>query len=282
MNLVIVSGLSGSGKSSAINILEDLGYYCVDNLPPQLISTFLNLCKKSSTKIEKVALGIDIREGEFLNNIHDEVKILKKSGNKIEYLFLDASDQTLIKRYKESRRIHPLAPKGNLLEGINKERLALKKIRESSAHIIDTSKLSVHQLKQIVKDIFGKSQKEKLILNFSSFGYKFGIPSDPDIMIDVRFLPNPHFNEKIKKFNGLDLKIKKFVLNGSESRVFLDKLIDFLDFLFDKYILEGKSYLTVAIGCTGGKHRSVVIVEELGKRFKKLNPNISHRDINKK
>jgi len=282
MNLVIVSGLSGSGKSSAINILEDLGYYCVDNLPPQLISTFLNLCKKSSTKIEKVALGIDIREGEFLNNIHDEVKILKKSGNKIEYLFLDASDQTLIKRYKESRRIHPLAPKGNLLEGIKKERLALKKIRENSAHIIDTSKLSVHQLKQIVKDIFGKSQKEKLILNFSSFGYKFGIPSDPDIMIDVRFLPNPHFNEKIKKFNGLDLKIKKFVLNGSESRVFLDKLIDFLDFLFDKYILEGKSYLTVAIGCTGGKHRSVVIVEELKKRFKKLNPNISHRDINKK
>jgi len=282
MNLVIVSGLSGSGKSSAINILEDLGYYCVDNLPPQLISTFLNLCKKSSTKIEKVALGIDIREGEFLNNIHDEVKILKKSGNKIEYLFLDASDQTLIKRYKESRRIHPLAPKGNLVEGIKKERLALKKIRESSAHIIDTSKLSVHQLKQIVKDIFGKSQKEKLILNFSSFGYKFGIPSDPDIMIDVRFLPNPHFNEKIKKFNGLDLKIKKFVLNGSESRVFLDKLIDFLDFLFDKYILEGKSYLTVAIGCTGGKHRSVVIVEELGKRFKKLNPNISHRDISKK
>ncbi len=281
MNLVIVSGLSGSGKSSAINILEDLGYYCVDNLPPQLISTFLNLCKKSSTKIEKVALGIDIREGEFLNNIHDEVKILKKSGNKIEYLFLDASDQTLIKRYKESRRIHPLALKGNLPEGIKRERLALKRIRENSGHVIDTSKLSVHQLKQIVKDIFGKSQKEKLILNFSSFGYKFGIPSDPDIMLDVRFLPNPYFNEKIKKFNGLDPKIKKFVLNGSESRVFLDKLIDFLDFLFDKYILEGKSYLTVAIGCTGGKHRSVVIVEELRKSFKKLNPNISHRDINK-
>jgi len=281
MNLVIVSGLSGSGKSSAINILEDLGYYCVDNLPPQLISTFLNLCKKSSTKIEKVALGIDIREGEFLNNIHDEVKILKKSGNKIEYLFLDASDQTLIKRYKESRRIHPLALKGNLPEGIKRERLALKRIRENSGHVIDTSKLSVHQLKQIVKDIFGKSQKEKLILNFSSFGYKFGIPSDPDIMLDVRFLPNPYFNEKIKKFNGLDPKIKKFVLNGSESRVFLDKLIDFLDFLFDKYILEGKSYLTVAIGCTGGKHRSVVIVEELRKSFKKLNPNISHRDIKK-
>jgi UPF0042 nucleotide-binding protein len=281
MNLVIVSGLSGSGKSSAINILEDLGYYCIDNLPPQLINTFLSLCEESSTKIEKLALGIDIREGEFLNNIHDEVKILEKSGNKIEYLFLDASDQTLIKRYKESRRMHPLAPKGDLPEGIKKERVALKKIRENSAHVIDTSKLSVHQLKQIIKDIFGKSQTEKLILNFSSFGYKFGIPSDPDIMIDVRFLPNPHFNEKIKKFNGLDPKIKKFVLNGSESRIFLDKLIDFLDFLFDKYILEGKSYLTVAIGCTGGKHRSIVIVEELRKRFKKLNPNISHRDINK-
>lgn len=281
MNLLIVSGLSGSGKSSAINVLEDLGYYCVDNLPPQLINTFLNLCKKSSTKIEKVAFGIDIREGEFLNNIHDEVNLLKKSGKKIEFLFLDASDQTLIKRYKESRRMHPLALTGNLPQGIKKERLALKEIKECSEHVVDTSKLSVHQLKQIITDIFGKSAKDKLNLNFSSFGYKFGIPSDPDIMIDVRFLPNPHFNEKIKKFNGLDPKIKKFVLNGSDSKVFLDKLFDFLDFLFDKYILEGKSYLTVAIGCTGGKHRSVVIVEELKKRYKKLNPNISHRDIRK-
>ena len=281
MNLVIVSGLSGSGKSSAINVLEDLGYYCVDNLPPQLINTFLNLCKKSSTKIEKAAFGIDIREGEFLENIHAEVKHLKKSGKKVETIFLDASDQALIKRYKESRRVHPLAPTGNLTDGINKERETLEKIKESSDHVIDTTKLSVHQLKQIIIDIFGKSKKQKLILNFSSFGYKFGIPSDPDIMIDVRFLPNPHFSEKIKKFNGLDPKIKRFVLKDGESKLFLNKLADFLDFLFDKYILEGKSYLTVAIGCTGGKHRSVVVVEELKKRFKKLNPNISHRDISK-
>ncbi|NIP39697.1 MAG: RNase adapter RapZ [Candidatus Dadabacteria bacterium] len=281
MNLVIVSGLSGSGKSSAIKVLEDLGYYCVDNLPPQLINTFLNLCKKSSTSIEKAAFGIDIREGEFLENIHNEVKKLKKSGRKVESIFLDAADQTLIKRYKESRRVHPLAPTGNLPEGIRKERDALQKIRDSSDHVIDTSKLSVHQLKQIIIDIFGKSKKQKLMLNFSSFGYKHGIPNDPDIMIDVRFLPNPHFNEKIKKFSGLDAKIKRFVLKGEQSRIFLDKLVDFLDFLFDKYILEGKSYLTVAIGCTGGKHRSVVVVEELGKKFKKLNPNISHRDINK-
>lgn len=281
MNLVIVSGLSGSGKSSAINVLEDLGYYCVDNLPPQLIHTFLNLCKKSSAQIENVAFGIDIREGEFLNKIHEEIKKLKKSGKKVQSIFLDASDQSLIKRYKESRRLHPLAPTGNLPEGIKNEREALREIKQSSENVIDTTKLTVHQLKQIIIDIFGKSKKQKLILNFSSFGYKYGIPNDPDIMIDVRFLPNPHFNEKIKKFNGKDIKIKRYVLKGDEPKVFLDKLVDFLDFLFDKYILEGKSYLTVAIGCTGGKHRSVVIVEELKKRFKKLNPNISHRDIGK-
>ncbi|HSG30621.1 MAG TPA: RNase adapter RapZ [Thermodesulfobacteriota bacterium] len=281
MNLVIVSGLSGSGKSSAINVLEDLGYYCVDNLPPQLIHTFLNLCKKSSAQIENVAFGIDIREGEFLNKIHEEIKKLKKSGKKVQSIFLDASDQSLIKRYKESRRVHPLAPTGNLPEGIKNEREALREIKQSSENVIDTTKLTVHQLKQIIIDIFGKSKKQKLILNFSSFGYKYGIPNDPDIMIDVRFLPNPHFNEKIKKFNGKDIKIKRYVLKGDEPKVFLDKLVDFLDFLFDKYILEGKSYLTVAIGCTGGKHRSVVIVEELKKRFKKLNPNISHRDIGK-
>ncbi len=281
MDLLIVSGLSGSGKSTAINVLEDLGYYCVDNIPPQLINTFLNLCKKSSTKIDKVAFGIDIREGEFLNKIHQEVNTLKKSGKKIEFLFLDASDQVLIKRYKESRRIHPLAPSGNIPDGIKKERDALEKIKQISEYVIDTTKLSVHQLKQIILDIFGKSKQQKLILNFSSFGYKFGIPSDPDIMIDVRFLPNPHFDEKIKKFNGLDHKIKRFVLSSSESKLFLEKLTDFLDFLFDKYILEGKSYLTVAIGCTGGKHRSVVVVEELKKRFKKLKPNIYHRDVNK-
>lgn len=281
MNLVIVSGLSGSGKSSAINVLEDLGYYCVDNLPPQLIHTFLNLCKKSSAQIENVAFGIDIREGEFLNKIHEEIKKLKKSGKKVQSIFLDASDQSLIKRYKESSRLHPLAPTGNLPEGIKNEREALREIKQSSENVIDTTKLTVHQLKQIIIDIFGKSKKQKLILNFSSFGYKYGIPNDPDIMIDVRFLPNPHFNEKIKKFNGKDIKIKRYVLKGDEPKVFLDKLVDFLDFLFDKYILEGKSYLTVAIGCTGGKHRSVVIVEELKKRFKKLNPNISHRDIGK-
>ena len=196
MNLVIVSGLSGSGKSSAINVLEDLGYYCVDNLPPQLIHTFLNLCKKSSAQIENVAFGIDIREGEFLNKIHEEIKKLKKSGKKVQSIFLDASDQSLIKRYKESRRVHPLAPTGNLPEGIKNEREALREIKQSSENVIDTTKLTVHQLKQIIIDIFGKSKKQKLILNFSSFGYKYGIPNDPDIMIDVRFLPNPHFNEK--------------------------------------------------------------------------------------
>lgn len=281
MNIVIVSGLSGSGKSTALNVLEDLGYYCVDNLPPQLITTFLNLCKKSSTKIENIAFGIDIRERIFFNNIYNEVDKLKKGGKKLIFLFLEAGDEALIKRYKESRRVHPLAGSGNLTDGIKKEKEALKIIKESSEHVIDTTKLTVHQLKQIIIDLFGKAGRESMALNFSSFGYKHGIPSDADIMIDVRFLPNPHFNEKIKKYNGKDARIKKFVLKDTESKLFLDKLIDFLDFLFDKYILEGKSYLTVAIGCTGGKHRSVVVVEELGKKFKRLKPNISHRDMNK-
>jgi len=278
MFILILSGLSGSGKSTALGVLEDLDYFCLDKLPPQLINTFLNLCEKSSKKINKIALGIDIREGEFLNKIHKEIKFLKDSGNSVEFLFLESSNETLIKRFKETRRKHPLAQKGNLKEGIENERLALKRIRKSSDHVIDTSFLNIHQLKKIIKEIYGDSEKQQLIMNIMSFGYKYGIPDDTDLMFDVRFLPNPQFIDKLKHLDGTDKRIKNYVLKNEESTLFLKKLVDLLDFLFEKYIIEGKSYLNLSIGCTGGKHRSVVIVEELINKFKKYKPNIIHRD----
>lgn len=278
MFILIVSGLSGSGKSTALRVLEDLDYFCLDNLPPQLINTFLNLCEKSSKKINKIALGIDIREGEFLNKIHKEIKFLKDSGNSVEFIFLESSNETLIKRFKETRRKHPLAQKGNLKEGIEIERLALKKIRKSSDHVIDTSLLNIHQLKKIINEIYGDSEKQQIIINIMSYGYKYGIPDDTDLMIDVRFLPNPQFIDKLKHLDGTDKRIQNYVLKNEESTIFLKKLVDLLDFLFEKYILEGKSYLNLSIGCTGGKHRSVVIVEELVNKFKKYKPNRIHRD----
>jgi len=281
MFILIVSGLSGSGKSTALNVLEDIGFFCIDNLPPQLITTFLKLCEKSYKNIQKIALGIDIREGEFLNKIYEEVKSVKKESNTVEFLFLEASSEILIKRYKETRRKHPLAPSGNITKGIQKEIQSLKKIKAQSKDIIDTSKLNIHQLKQIITDLYGKESGNYLIVTFTSFGYKHGIPYDADIMLDIRFLPNPQFVPMLKNYNGKNDKIKKFVLNNDESIIFLNKLVDFLEYLFDKYFKEGKSYLNVAIGCTGGRHRSVAIVEELQKRFKHLKPTVIHRDIDK-
>lgn len=282
MFILIVSGLSGAGKSSALNVLEDVGFFCIDNIPPELISVFIKLCDKSYNQIQKIALGIDIREGIFLNKIYDEVKLLRKHKHTVEYLFIEASREILIKRYKETRRKHPLAPDGNLVSGIESEINTLKKIREQSKNIIDTSKLNIHQLKQILIDLYAKDEKSNLIVTFTSFGYKHGIPFDADIMLDIRFLPNPQFVPSLKDFNGTDNRIKKFVLSNDESITFLNKLVDFLNYLFDKYSKEGKSYLNVAIGCTGGKHRSVAVVEELQKKFKHFKPAAIHRDIDKK
>ena len=281
-NLVIISGLSGSGKSTAVNVLEDLGYYCVDNLPLTLLPKFIELCDNSEKDIEKVALVIDIREGIFLDRAPELIKDLKDKGYPVDIVFLDSTDEALIKRYKETRRKHPLSTDGNILEGISKEREKLKALKDLSDLTIDTSGYNVHDLKEIIRDNFEREDSQRLSLNIFSFGHKHGFPNEADMVFDVRFLPNPHFVEHLKEFDGKDPKIKEFVLENEVTEEFLKKLIEFLEYLIPKYDEEGRSYFTVAIGCTGGKHRSVAIVDKLGEHFGHLSPKIRHRDILKK
>ena len=281
ISIVIVSGLSGSGKSTAIKALEDTGYFCVDNLPPTLVPKFIELCNTSAERITKIAFVIDVREGIFLERAPEVIKELKEEGYTVELVFLESSNEALVKRYKETRRKHPLSPEGNILEGIAREREMLKEIKNLSDHIIDTSLLNTHQLREIIQDKFGKTDSHRLSLNFLSFGYKYGLPYDADVVIDVRFLPSPHFVEGLKNLTGLDKEVREYVLKNEDTIKFIEKIVDLLKFLIPKYQKEGKSYLTIAIGCTGGKHRSAVIVNEIAERFKHLSPNIWHRDISK-
>ena len=281
INIVILSGISGSGKSTAVKALEDLGYFCLDNLPPSLIPTFIDLAKHSAEHITKVGIVMDVREGVFFEEGPEVIEEVKKKGHSVELLFLESSDEVLVKRYKETRRKHPLSPDGNILEGISKERELLSRVKNMADHIIDTSSFNVHQLREIIQGTFGKTTPRKISINFLSFGYKYGFPYDADLVLDVRFLPSPHFIEGLKDLTGHDQSIIDFVLGHQDTREFIEKLVDFLEFLIPRYEEEGKSYLTVAIGCTGGKHRSVVITNEIAKRFKDLAPNIWHRDVSK-
>jgi Predicted P-loop-containing kinase len=280
IRLVIVSGLSGSGKSTAVSALEDLGYFCVDNLPPTLIPTFMELCANSAESIPKVALVMDIREGVFLELAPGVIKELKEEGHLVELLFLESSDEALVRRYKETRRRHPLSTNGNILEGISKEREMLSSIKGLADHVLDTSSFNVHQLREILQDRFGKTVGRKMSVNFLSFGYKYGFPYDADLVFDVRFLPSPHFVESLKDLTGSDERVKEFVSKG-DSREFIEKLVDLLEFLIPKYEKEGKPHLTVAIGCTGGRHRSVAVTNEIAERFKRLSPKVWHRDVSK-
>ncbi|HEX9831313.1 MAG TPA: RNase adapter RapZ [Thermodesulfobacteriota bacterium] len=281
ISIVILSGISGSGKSTAVKALEDLGYFCLDNLPPTLIATFIELSKNSAEEITKIGIVMDIREGVFFERIPEVIEELKKKGNSVELLFLESSDEVLVKRYKETRRKHPLSADGNILEGISQEREILTKVKNIADHVIDTSSFNVHQLREIVQDLFGKTAARKISLNFLSFGYKYGFPYDADLVLDVRFLPSPHFIEGLRDLNGLDKEVRDFVFEHEDTSEFIEKVVDFLEFLIPRYEKEGKSYLTVAIGCTGGKHRSVVIANEIEERFKNLSPNVWHRDISK-
>lgn len=281
-NLVIISGLSGSGKSTAVNVLEDLGYYCVDNLPLTLLPKFIELCDNSEKDIEKVALVIDIREGKLLARAPEMIIELKSKGYPVDVLFLDSSDETLIKRYKETRRKHPLSTDGNITEGISKERERLKELKDLSDITIDTSNYNVHDLKDIIRDNFDRSGTKRLSLNIFSFGHKHGFPNEADMVFDVRFLPNPHFVEHLRELDGKSPEVREYVLGNEETKEYTNKLTEFLEYLIPKYDNEGKSYLTVAVGCTGGKHRSVAIVDKLSEHFKDHSPNIRHRDILKK
>jgi UPF0042 nucleotide-binding protein len=284
MRFVIVSGLSGAGKTQAVRCLEDLGYFCVDNLPPTLIVKFAEACSQTSGKIDKIALVVDIRGGEFFDDVFESLQLLEAEGYKYEILFLEANDDVLIKRYKESRRKHPLAPEGRIIEGINSERKKLSDVRDGATNIINTTKLSVWELRDKITAIYGeKGQLEtEIMVTVLSFGFKYGIPVDSDLVFDVRFLPNPYYIPELKAFSGNDKPIKDYVLCFDETRVFMNKLIDLLEYLIPNYKKEGKRQLIVSIGCTGGRHRSVAIANRI---FDMLNHkgfkvNVDHRDIN--
>jgi UPF0042 nucleotide-binding protein len=282
IRFVIVTGLSGAGKSYAIKCLEDLGYFCVDNLPTTLIPTFAELCAHSSRGIRAIALGVDVREGEYLANMVETVQELRARGHQVDVLFLEASDETLVRRYHETRRRHPLAGEGNVLDGIRAERKALAHLREIADRIADTTALTVHQLKEQMVQSYGpRAARGGLTVALVSFGFKHGVPYDADLVFDVRFLPNPHFVDRLRALDGRDPAVEEFVMSFSESRELLARLEGLLEFLLPLYGREGKAYLTVAIGCTGGRHRSVMLVEVLRSFLAGLglSPIVRHRDL---
>ena len=281
--IIILSGLSGSGKSTAAKVLEDLGFFCVENLPPELLFSFIDLCGKSLTQIKKAVVVIDIRI-PVKDTLYDFGKVLekiKKSASRVDLVFLECSDETIIKRYKETRRIHPLGGQRTLPEGISEEKRILGYMRELADKRIDTTTLSVHDLKAIIAKIARTTDKQTPLLTFLSFGYKYGVPEDADLVFDVRFLKNPHFTESLRDLDGTRSEVVDFVMSDKASQEFMEKLCSFLRFLIPKYSEEGKSYLTLGIGCTGGKHRSVVVANALGKDLPEYSAIIRHRDINK-
>jgi len=285
MRFVIITGLSGAGKSQAVKYLEDFGYFCVDNLPPALITKFVELCHQTKGKIEKIALVIDIRGGLFFEDLFASLQELKESLFQYEILFLDASDEILVKRFKETRRIHPLSGDGTISEGILKEREKLQYLKEKATNIIDTTNLIPSQLKEELRNIYLEgNETNNLIINIVSFGFKKGIPLDADLVFDVRFLPNPFYVETLRDFTGQEESVREYVMNSSISVAFLEKLYDLLDFLIPCYIKEGKNQLVIAIGCTGGKHRSVTIAHALFHRLKEEGQRVivNHRDCNSK
>jgi UPF0042 nucleotide-binding protein len=283
-NFVIVTGLSGAGRSSALKNFEDLGYFCVDNLPTTLIPKFAEICLQLKNKIKKVALGIDIREGDFLDDLFISLEEISKMGFSYQIVFLEASNSVLVRRYSETRRKHPLDREGrSMLEVIVQERKRLMGIKERADKIIDTTTLTPQEFKQVVFSSFRETPElDTINVSLVSFGYKYGIPVDADLVIDTRFLPNPHYIERLRPLTGSDTEVSRFVLKSSVTQKFLKKYFSLLKFLVPYYIREGKSYLTIAVGCTGGRHRSVIIVNELKKFLEKKYPvKIQYRDIEK-
>ena len=284
MRFIIVTGMSGAGRSTALKILEDMGYYCADNLPISLLPMFAQLMN-DNPDITKAAVGIDIRNGKELDNMDGQLEGMKAAGYEYEILFMDASDKTLIKRYKETRRQHPMAVDGRVETGLKEERSRLEFLKKEANYIMDTSQLLVRELVQNMDEIFRQNQEFKnMMVTVLSFGFKNGIPSDADLVFDVRFLPNPYYVDDLKTKTGNDREVQEYVMNCRQAGEFLDKLSDMVQFLIPNYVAEGKNQLVVAIGCTGGKHRSVTIANKLYEILKKdreYKVKIEHRDIEK-
>ncbi|MCI8543737.1 RNase adapter RapZ [Acetatifactor aquisgranensis] len=283
MRFVVVTGMSGGGKSTALKMLEDAGFYCVDNLPLSLVEKFAELVSMPGSEVGKVALGLDVRSGQ---NFEDATKILEKlkaSGYKLEILFMDADESVLIKRYKETRRIHPLAMDKRVEDGVRIERGVLENIRSHADYVIDTSNLLTRELKEELDRIFVQNEGyNSLMVTVMSFGFKHGIPADADLVLDVRFLPNPFYIDELKCKTGNDREVQEYVLSFQEAEIFMEKLTDMVQFLIPNYVKEGKNRLVVAIGCTGGRHRSVTLANELYRSIKdkgKYGCKLYHRDV---
>ena len=282
MRFVVVTGMSGGGKSTALKMLEDAGFYCVDNLPVSLINKFVELIATPDSEISKVALGLDVRTAQSFSKVEEVLTHLKECGYVFEILFMEASESTLIKRYKESRRVHPLNLDGRVEDGVRRERKILEGIRKKSDYVIDTTRLLTRELKEELDRIFIKNEEyNSLIITILSFGFKNGIPGDADLVFDVRFLPNPYYIDELKHKTGNDQEVRDYVMRFQEAGEFLDRLTDMMNFLIPAYVKEGKYQLVVAIGCTGGKHRSVTLARELYGRLKdkgNYGLRLSHRD----
>ena len=283
MRFVIVTGMSGAGKSTALKMLEDMGYFCVDNLPPKLIKKFAEVCKQSKGSIDKVALVMDIRGGIFFDDLFESLSELSKEQFQYEILFLDTSDEVLVKRFKEKRRSHPLAPGGRVITGIELERQKLRDVKDKADVIIDTSKYAIKDLREEMARKFGDKEmpEKQMAITILSFGFKYGIPVDSDLVFDVRFIPNPFYIPELKPFSGNDEPVKNYVMEQTETQTFLQKANDMFEFLIPNYQKEGKRQLIISIGCTGGRHRSVAIANSIYETLRANNHDvyIEHRDI---
>lgn len=279
-HIVFVSGLSGSGKSTAMAALEDMSFYCVDNLPAQLIDQFLRLCEKATPRIERIALAIDSREGPFLEGVPAVVTGLRDRGARVELLFLECSNDVLLTRYRETRRVHPHSPTGRVEDGIDIERRLLVDVAALADHLIDTSALNVHQLKtDVVQRVSG--EERPTVVNMVSFGFRFPTPQTAELLFDVRFLPNPYFEERLRPRTGHDPEVAEYVLKSERGEALIGQLSGLLRFLLPLYDAEGKAYLTIGIGCTGGRHRSVAIANALAEQLRAdgREVNVEHRDV---
>ncbi len=283
MRFVVVTGMSGSGKSTALKMLEDMGFYCVDNLPIFLIDKFVELIAAPNGEITKVALGLDVRAGQSFEEATMVLEGLKNNGYQLEILFMEAEDGVLIKRYKETRRVHPLAAEGRVEEGVRRERKVLENIRSHADYVLDTTHLLTRELKEELDRIFIRNEEyNSLMITVLSFGFKYGIPADADLVFDVRFLPNPFYIDELKHKTGNDAEVQEYVLGFGEAEEFMRKLTDMILFLVPNYVREGKYRLVIAIGCTGGKHRSVTLANELYRRMKdqgNYGLKLYHRDV---
>ncbi len=284
MEFLIITGMSGAGKSQAVDCLEDVGYYCIDNMPSELFSKFAELCYATESKFDKVAFVIDTRSSEMFSDIFKGIDELSKFGDTYDILFLDCNDETLVKRYKESRRAHPLAKSGRVIDGIVKEREVLAQIKDKAKYVVNTTNMLPKDLREYIIENFGGTKEEKQIsVNVISFGFKYGIPLDVDLVFDVRFLPNPFYIPELKGKTGLDEEVRNYVKKFDQTKTFINKLDDMVKFLMPHYVEEGKAQLVIAIGCTGGKHRSVTLASHVYETILNLGykTKIIHRDINK-